>query len=36
MSTPMLEIKNLRKVYGSGKTQKVAVDGINLIVPTLE
>jgi ABC-2 type transport system ATP-binding protein len=33
MSTPMLEIKNLRKVYGSGKTEKVAVDGINLTVP---
>lgn len=32
MSTPMLEIKNLRKVYGSGKTEKVAVDGINLTV----
>lgn len=28
----MLEIKNLRKVYGSGKTEKVAVDGINLTV----
>lgn len=32
MSIPMLEIKNLRKVYGSGKTEKVAVDGINLTV----
>ena len=32
MSTPMLEIKNLRKVYGSGKTEKVAVEGINLTV----
>lgn len=32
MSTPMLEIKNLRKVYGSGKTEKVAVDGISLTV----
>jgi ABC-2 type transport system ATP-binding protein len=29
----MLEIKNLRKVYGSGKTEKVAVDGISLNVP---
>ncbi len=33
MSQPMLEIKNLRKVYGSGKTQKVAVDNISLTVP---
>ncbi len=32
MSTPMLEIKNLRKVYGSGKTEKVAVDDISLTV----
>ena len=32
MSTPMLEIKNLRKVYGSGKAKKVAVDNISLIV----
>ena len=32
MSTPMLEIKNLRKVYGSGKTEKVAVEGISLTV----
>ena len=32
MSTPMLEIKNLRKVYGSGKTEKVAVDNISLTV----
>lgn len=32
MSIPMLEIKKLRKVYGSGKTEKVAVDGINLTV----
>ncbi len=32
MSTPMLEIKNLRKVYGAGKTEKVAVEGINLTV----
>ena len=28
----MLEIKNLRKVYGSGKTEKVAVEGISLTV----
>lgn len=28
----MLEIKNLRKVYGSGKDQKVAVDDISLTV----
>ena len=33
MSQPMLEIKNLRKVYGSGKTEKVAVEGITLTVP---
>lgn len=33
MSTPMLEIKNLRKVYGKGKDEKVAVDGISLTVP---
>jgi ABC-2 type transport system ATP-binding protein len=33
MSQPMLEIKNLRKVYGSGKTEKVAVEGISLTVP---
>lgn len=32
MSTPMLEIKNLRKVYDSGKIEKVAVDGISLTV----
>lgn len=32
MATPMLEIKNLTKVYGTGKTQKLAVDGINLTV----
>ena len=32
MSTPMLEIKNLVKKYGSGKTEKVAVDGITLTV----
>lgn len=31
--SPMLEIKNLRKVYGSGKTEKIAVDGISLTVP---
>jgi ABC-2 type transport system ATP-binding protein len=28
----MLEIKNLRKVYDSGKEQKVAVDGVSLTV----
>lgn len=28
----MLEIKDLRKVYGSGKSEKVAVDGITLTV----
>ncbi len=33
MSQPMLEIKNLRKVYGSGKAEKVAVEGISLTVP---
>jgi ABC-2 type transport system ATP-binding protein len=33
MSTPMLEIKNLTKVYGRGKEAKVAVDGISLTVP---
>lgn len=33
MSTPMLEIKNLRKVYGSGKDEKVAVNDISLSVP---
>lgn len=32
MSTPMLEIKNLVKKYGSGKTEKVAVEGISLVV----
>lgn len=32
MTSPMLEIKDLRKVYGTGKTQKVAVDGISLTV----
>lgn len=29
----MLEIKDLVKVYGSGKTAKTAVDHINLVVP---
>lgn len=29
---PMLEIKNLTKVYGSGKNSKVAVDNISLTV----
>jgi ABC-2 type transport system ATP-binding protein len=33
MSTPMLEIKNLRKVYGKGKDEKVAVEDISLSVP---
>ncbi len=33
MSTAMLEIKDLVKVYGSGKTAKTAVDHINLVVP---
>lgn len=32
MASPMLEIKNLTKVYGTGKTQKLAVDGITLTV----
>lgn len=32
MSTPMLEIKNLTKVYGKGKDKKVAVDNISLTV----
>lgn len=32
MATPMLEIKNLTKVYGKGKAEKLAVDGINLTV----
>jgi len=32
MLQPMLEIKDLRKVYGSGKSEKVAVDGITLTV----
>ena len=32
MSQPMLEIKNLRKVYGKGKDEKVAVDNISLTV----
>ncbi len=32
MSTPMLEIKNLVKVYGTGKTAKTAVDNISLTV----
>jgi len=33
METPMLEIKNLTKVYGKGKDAKTAVDGISLTVP---
>ncbi len=32
MTSPMLEIKDLVKVYGSGKTQKMAVDSISLKV----
>lgn len=32
-TTPMLEIKNLVKVYGSGSKAKKAVDGINLTIP---
>jgi ABC-2 type transport system ATP-binding protein len=31
-TAPMLEIKNLRKVYGSGKDEKLAVDNISLTV----
>ena len=30
---PMLEIKNLVKVYGTGAGAKMAVDGINLSIP---
>jgi ABC-2 type transport system ATP-binding protein len=32
MSTPMLEIKNLVKKYGTGKGEKLAVDNISLTV----
>lgn len=32
MSQPMLEIKNLRKIYGTGREAKVAVDDISLTV----
>lgn len=32
-STPMLEIKDLVKVYGAGAKAKTAVDGINLSIP---
>jgi ABC-2 type transport system ATP-binding protein len=32
-STPMLEIKNLVKIYGTGNKAKKAVDGINLSIP---
>jgi len=32
MSSPMLEIKNLKKVYGTGKDAKVAVDDLSLTV----
>jgi D-methionine transport system ATP-binding protein len=30
----VIEIRNLRKVYGTGKDQVVALDGVNLHVPT--
>lgn len=33
MSTPMLEVKNLVKVYGSGSKAKRAVDNISLTIP---
>jgi ABC-2 type transport system ATP-binding protein len=33
MATPMLEIKNLVKVYGTGAKAKRAVDGISLSIP---
>jgi len=33
MNTPILEIENLVKVYGSGKDKKIAVDGISLTIP---
>lgn len=32
MSTPMLEIRNLTKVYGTGSKEKTAVDNISLTV----
>lgn len=32
-TTPMLEIKDLVKVYGAGEKAKRAVDGINLAIP---
>ncbi len=32
-ATPMLEIKNLTKIYGSGKGAKLAVDNISLSIP---
>lgn len=32
-NTPMLEVKDLVKVYGSGQKAKRAVDGINLSIP---
>lgn len=32
-ATPMLEIKNLVKIYGSGAKAKKAVDGISLSIP---
>jgi ABC-2 type transport system ATP-binding protein len=33
MSETMLEIKGLKKVYGKGKDEKAAVDGISLSIP---
>ena len=32
-TTPMLEIKNLVKVYGKGSSAKTAVEGISLSIP---
>lgn len=32
-NAPMLEIKDLVKVYGSGQKKKTAVNGMNLIIP---
>jgi len=33
MSTPILEIKNLVKAYGSGKKRSIAVDDLSLSIP---
>jgi ABC-2 type transport system ATP-binding protein len=33
MSTPILEIKNLVKAYGSGKKQSIAVNNLSLSIP---